>query len=182
VFFARPPAGTRLGPLFHRVWAAVTISSVGDGMRSVAMPLLAAQITSDPRRIALAALAGQLPFLLFSLPADVLSDRVDRRRILWIVDAPHGGRGLVACVCSLGIGIVSAVWTVMVVSLRQTVTPTEQLGRVSMVIQMVTVGAGALGAPIAGAIAHALAPRAPILIGAAALFGCLISMRAADTT
>ena len=78
---------TRLGPRFHRVWAAVTVSSLGDGMRFVALPLLAARLTADPRLIAAVALAEQLPWLLFGLLSGALADRVDRRRILWVDDA-----------------------------------------------------------------------------------------------
>ncbi|MFE2937035.1 MFS transporter [Streptomyces sp. NPDC059278] len=78
---------TGLGPSFNRVWASVTVSSLGDGMSFVALPLLAAQLTADPRQIAMVSLAEQLPWLLLGLPSGVLADRFDRRRILWLVDA-----------------------------------------------------------------------------------------------
>jgi len=77
---------TRLGPRFHQVWAAITISSLGDGMRFVALPLLAAQLTGDPRQIAAVSLAEQVPWLLLGLLSGALADRFDRRRILWTVD------------------------------------------------------------------------------------------------
>ncbi|MFJ4680257.1 MULTISPECIES: MFS transporter [unclassified Kitasatospora] len=67
---------------FPTLWASVTISSLGDGMRFVALPLLAVRLTDDARLIALVALAGQLPSLLLALPAGVWADRVDRRRML----------------------------------------------------------------------------------------------------
>ncbi|WP_431039018.1 MFS transporter [Streptomyces sp. P6-2-1] len=69
------------------MWASVTVSSLGDGMRFAALPLLAAELTSDPRRVAAVALAEQLPWLLMSLPAGALADRLDRRRLMWTVDA-----------------------------------------------------------------------------------------------
>jgi hypothetical protein len=78
---------TSLGPRFRQVWASVTVSSLGDGMRFVALPLIAARLTSDPRQIAAVALAEQLPWLLVGLVSGALADRVDRRRILWMVDA-----------------------------------------------------------------------------------------------
>ncbi|MYS84980.1 MFS transporter [Streptomyces sp. SID5474] len=77
----------RLGPSFDRVWASVTVSSLGDGMSFVALPLLAAQLTADPRQIAIVSLAEQAPWLLLGLLSGVLADRLDRRRILWLVDA-----------------------------------------------------------------------------------------------
>lgn len=79
--------GTRLGRRFHQVWASVTVSSLGDGMRFVALPLLAAQLTSDPRQIAAVSFAEQVPWLLLGLASGALADRFDRRRILWTVDA-----------------------------------------------------------------------------------------------
>ncbi|WP_433889279.1 MFS transporter [Streptomyces sp. CA-111067] len=78
---------TSLGPRFHQVWASVTVSSFGDGMRFVALPLIAARLTSDPRQIAAVALAEELPWLLVGLVSGALADRIDRRRMLWTVDA-----------------------------------------------------------------------------------------------
>ncbi|MGW4893873.1 MFS transporter [Kitasatospora sp. NPDC004240] len=87
MLFAGGIPRTRLGPSFNRVWASVTVSSLGDGMSFVALPLLAAQLAADPRQIALVSMAEQLPWLLLGLPSGVLADRFDRRRILWLVDA-----------------------------------------------------------------------------------------------
>jgi MFS family permease len=55
-------------------------------MRFVALPLLAVRITGDPRQLGLVATAEQLPWMLLSLPAGALADRVDRRRLLVAVD------------------------------------------------------------------------------------------------
>lgn len=76
-----------LGRSFNQVWASVTVSSLGDGMSFVALPLLATQLTADPRQIAMVSLAEQLPWLLLGLLSGVLADHFDRRRILWLVDA-----------------------------------------------------------------------------------------------
>jgi MFS family permease len=78
---------TKLGPDFQRTWVSVTVSGLGYGMRLSALPLLAAQLSSDPRHVAFVSLAEQLPLLLLGLPAGALADRFDRRRILWVVDA-----------------------------------------------------------------------------------------------
>ncbi|MFB7668909.1 MFS transporter [Kitasatospora sp. NPDC056138] len=80
-------SSTKLGARFHQVCASVALSGLGDGMRFVALPLLAAQLTTDPRRIAAVSLAEQLPWLFLGLLSGALADRFDRRRILWLVDA-----------------------------------------------------------------------------------------------
>lgn len=76
---AEPP---RLGPDFLRVWAAAAISNGGDGVRITALPLLAAAVTRDPVAVSGVLLAGNLPWLLFSLPAGAIVDRIDRRRLI----------------------------------------------------------------------------------------------------
>lgn len=62
------------------------MSSLGDGVRSVAFPLLAAALTRDPRAVALVSAAGFLPWPLFGLLGGAVVDRVDRRRLMWRTD------------------------------------------------------------------------------------------------
>jgi MFS family permease len=64
---------------FRRLWLATAISNLGDGLRVIALPLLATRLTDDPRLIAGVAVAERLPWLLLILPGGVLADRFDRR-------------------------------------------------------------------------------------------------------
>ena len=81
-----------LGPQYRRLWTAAGISTLGDGAREAALPLLAASLTRDPGTVAAVAFAGRLPWLLFSLVSGALVDRADRRRVMWMVD---GSRAVV---------------------------------------------------------------------------------------
>lgn len=72
----------KLGRDFLRVWAAAAVSNAGDGVRVTALPLLAAAVTRDPVAVSGVLLAGNLPWLLFTLPAGAIADRIDRRRLL----------------------------------------------------------------------------------------------------
>ncbi|MCA1844695.1 MAG: MFS transporter, partial [Actinobacteria bacterium] len=72
---------------FRRLWAAFVVSRFGDGLRGVALPLLAARLSDDPGVVAWVTAAGLLPWLLLSLPAGVVVDRADRGRLLWGTDA-----------------------------------------------------------------------------------------------
>ncbi|MCU0306505.1 MAG: MFS transporter [Thermoleophilia bacterium] len=83
--------GGGLGPRYARLWAASTVSNLGDGITLVAIPLLAASLTRDPFLVAVVAAAGQLPWLLFSLHAGAFVDRVDRRRLMVAVDLARAG-------------------------------------------------------------------------------------------
>lgn len=79
------PAGLSGG--FWRIWTASTISGLGDGIGLVAIPLLAARVTRDPEQISLITAVEFAPILVFTLVAGVMVDRLDRRTIMWRVDA-----------------------------------------------------------------------------------------------
>ena len=83
----------RLGPMllarnrnFRLLFSASAVSNLGDGISALAFPWLATLITRDPFWIGFVAAAGRMPWLLFALPAGVVIDRVDRRRLLVQMD------------------------------------------------------------------------------------------------
>jgi MFS family permease len=75
-----------LGPEYKKLWTASTISNLGDGVTLVAAPLLAASLTRDPLLIAGTFFVKQLAWLLFSLHAGAIIDRLDRRYLMGYVD------------------------------------------------------------------------------------------------
>ncbi len=75
-----------LGKNYPLLWAASAIANLGDGIGIIAWPWLASLITRDPVAIALVAVALRLPWLLFSLPAGVITDRFDRRKLVISMD------------------------------------------------------------------------------------------------
>ncbi|MFN3218562.1 MAG: MFS transporter [Acidimicrobiales bacterium] len=75
-------SGRSLGGNYRRLWTASVVSNLGDGLALVAYPWLASSITRSPIAIAGVAVATRLPWLLFTLPAGVITDRVDRRRLV----------------------------------------------------------------------------------------------------
>lgn len=84
---AKMALGERIGREFAKLWLASAVSGAGDGIALTAAPLLALSLTRDPRLIAGVTTALTLPYLLFSLPAGVIIDRIDRRRAMARVDA-----------------------------------------------------------------------------------------------
>lgn len=76
----------RLGINYWRLWTASVISNLGDGVSVIAYPWLASALTRSPIHIAAVAVVTRLPWLLFSLPAGVITDRVDRRRLVAWMD------------------------------------------------------------------------------------------------
>ena len=73
---------TRLGANYHKLLSASTVSNLGDGLAVIAYPWLASAITRNPMLIALVAVVQRLPWLLFSLPVGVVTDRHDRRLLM----------------------------------------------------------------------------------------------------
>ena len=71
-----------LGPNYRKLFVGSTISNLGDGIGIIAYPWLATAVTRDPFLIALIAVVQRLPWLLFSLPAGVITDRYERRRLM----------------------------------------------------------------------------------------------------
>lgn len=81
---AAPPRTERLGGVFHRFWAAGTLTNLGDGMLATALPLIAATLTHDPLAVSGLVVARFLPWLLVAPFAGVLLDRVDRLRAMTV--------------------------------------------------------------------------------------------------
>ena len=84
--FGSVVAPERLGRNFPWIWSSSTISNLGDGVVLAAGPLLVASITKEPFAVAMALFAQRVPWFLFGLWAGAVVDRVDRRRLLIVVD------------------------------------------------------------------------------------------------
>jgi len=83
----------------------------------------------------------------------------------------------VTALCLLLLGVVTMVWNISTVTMRQTVTPRSMLGRVSSLFGMIGVGTGVIGAPVGGLIAKELGlPTAFIMAGGLGLIASLTIM------
>lgn len=79
---------------YRRLWWATGIDNLGTGAFTAAVPLLTVTVTHDPRLVSLVSAAAYLPWLLLSLPAGALADRLDRAALMWRAQA--GQAALVA--------------------------------------------------------------------------------------
>ncbi|MGA0541804.1 MFS transporter [Neotabrizicola sp. VNH66] len=69
-----------------RFIAASGLTNLGDGIASLAWAWVASLLTRDPLLIAAVAVALRLPWALFAIPAGLVADRVDRRRLILAMD------------------------------------------------------------------------------------------------
>ncbi|MFL4996867.1 MAG: MFS transporter, partial [Microvirga sp.] len=90
---ASPPPGT-FAPLRHRlfavIWTATVLGNIGTFMRDVSSAWLVTGISASPASVAMIQVAGTLPFFLLAIPAGVLSDILDRRRLLIVLQIVLG--------------------------------------------------------------------------------------------
>ena len=107
-----------------RLQAVAVSGSVAEGLMLAVMPWIAATITSDPRQLSLVNVVGQSPWLLFSLFAGVLIDRVRRSAVLAWAYAVQGCAALALAVA----GLADAVSLPLLVVLAFVVTSAQVLG------------------------------------------------------
>lgn len=79
-------APKRLGTGFRWLLSSTVVNNAGDGVAIAAGPLLVASQTRDPFLVSMALLAEYLPMLLFGVIGGTAADRVDRRRMVVVVN------------------------------------------------------------------------------------------------
>jgi MFS family permease len=75
-----------LRPLRHRdfavLWTGMTVSMIGDGIYYIAIAWQVYDLSNTPAALAVVGIAWSLPQVLFTLASGVLSDRLDRRKVM----------------------------------------------------------------------------------------------------
>lgn len=95
---------------FRLLFVAGALTNLGDGLIVLAVPWFATLLTRDPVAIASVAAAARLPWLLFALPAGVIIDRIDRRKLIARADLLRGGMVLAIMMLALSAPANGAVW------------------------------------------------------------------------
>lgn len=67
---------------FRLLFGSGTLTNLGDGLVMLALPWLATLMTQNPVAIAAVAAAGRLPWLFFAIPAGVIVDNADHRKLI----------------------------------------------------------------------------------------------------
>ncbi|MFC4242588.1 MFS transporter [Gryllotalpicola reticulitermitis] len=171
-----------------------TTQLVGEGMGAFAAPLVAYSLTHSVVLAGLIAAVGEGGSLLATLPAGVIADRVDRRRLLiaasvfgTLLWASTGalaiaGRltGWQLAIALFGVSVVTAVFNATETGAIRAVTRPEQLASAMAAIQGRSAVAQLMSGPIGGllyAVARA-APFAAAAVGHAAVVACTWLVRA----
>jgi MFS family permease len=106
-----------LAPLRHRdfrlLWAGMTVSLVGDGIFLIAMAWQAYELWNAPAALSLLGIAMTIPTIAFLLPAGVLSDRLDRRKLMLFADA--GRAVVIAALAALSLTGLLTFWELAII-------------------------------------------------------------------
>ena len=168
-------APRRLGTPFRWLLGAVWSMNLGDGLLLAAGPLLVASRTHNAFLVALAALVQWLPPLVFGLWAGVLTDRVDRRRLVVAVDVVRVVvlLGLALAIARGGASIALVLGALFLLGTAETFADNATSTLVPMLVerrdlavavartQAGFIGMNQLGGPPIGAALFALAQAAP---------------------
>jgi len=149
---------------FQLLWTGQAASALGSRASTVAYPLLVLTLTGSPADAGIVGFAATIPYLVLQLPAGVLVDRVDRRRMMIACDA---GRmlvlaGVAAAVATgnaplwlliltaLAEGCLTVVFNLAELSAIQLLVPSGQLEPALAQNEARVRGAGLLGQPLGG--------------------------------
>lgn len=166
----------------------MTAESLGAGVALFAVPLVAYGITGSVVQAGVVAAVGQLGALLATLPAGVVADRVDRRRLitvsagvgaaLWATVALAAGLGSLSAwhlaAVLFGASVVGALVDPATSGAFRSVVPVPQLPTALAAVQGRDAVASLLAGPLGGvlyAVAHAV-PLAGAAIGHLATAVC----------
>lgn len=110
----RPADRPGLGPRFRSLLVASGAANLGDGILTVAVPLVAIGFTRSPGEITLLTAAAWLPWLVLGVVAGVVVDRADRRTVQLV--ALTGRAALLAAASWLAVaGSLTFTWLLAIV-------------------------------------------------------------------
>ncbi|MFJ1730262.1 MFS transporter [Streptomyces sp. NPDC088254] len=182
---------------FPRVLAAATLSNIGDGIRVVALPLLAAATTRDAFSVSALTAVAFLPWFLFGLPIGALVDRSRPERFMaWANTARTVLLAVLALVLLADVrsmvllytlafllGIGEAAYDNAAQSLVPRIVPDEKLERANGALITAERLGQDLAGPALGGLLFALSPSLPFGLNAVTMaIGVLLLARIRATT
>lgn len=189
-------APARLGRDFRRLWGQAVVTNLGDGILLAAGPLLVTTLTKEPIAVALAVLLQQLPWVLFGIPAGALIDRLDRRRLVMVVNLLRAGvlAALTITIATDTISLPVVLGAIFLIGTAETFTdnasgailasvvPKTELGLANARLTGANIVTNQLAGPSIGAILFTVGMAIPFGIDAlTALLGAVIVSRLTPT-
>jgi predicted MFS family arabinose efflux permease len=179
---------------FLVLWSAQLVSMLGSQVSLLAFPLLVLALTGSPAKAGVVGFANTIPALLFYLPAGVMVDRHDRRKVM-VATSAIGAVALGSIPAALATGHLAFEQIVVVAFVQGTVTAvfglTEQ-GALPLVVHPTQVpealarnearreGASLAGPPLGGVL-FAAGRALPFAVDAVSYLACAVGLLALRT-
>ena len=172
------------------LWSGQVVSTLGSSASYVVYPLLILAITDSPAAAGIAAALGNLPYLIFSLPAGALIDRWDRKRVMINCDV---GRALTVASIAIALWLdVLTVWQLYIaafvegsffvffniaeVAALPRVVPKEQLPQASAQNEAAFAAAHIVGPSFGTLLYQGLGRAAPFVADAISYVASIVSL------
>jgi MFS family permease len=177
---------------FEKLWAALSVSLMGTEITALALPLLAVlTLEASALEMGVLAAAGQVPFLLFSLPAGAWLDRRPRRPVLIATDVasavlllsvplavPFGGPGFAhLCVVAFGVGTMTVVAEVAHYAYVPSLVGRDHVTEANSKLQVSYSASAAAGPGLAGALIQLLTAPLAVVADAASFLVSAVLLR-----
>lgn len=121
---------------FRVFWTGQTLSLIGSWMQTMAQGWLALELTNNAFLVALVGAIGALPVLVFSLPAGVVADRMNKLRLVQAMQAFMLCEAVALWLLTLG-GIITIEWLLALAALSGVFGAFEIPARQAMMIELV---------------------------------------------
>jgi predicted MFS family arabinose efflux permease len=172
------------------LWSGQVVSTLGSSASYVVYPLLILAMTESPAAAGIAAALGNLPYLIFSLPAGALIDRWDRKRVMINCDV---GRALAVASIAIALWLdVLTVWQLYVaafvegtffvffniaeVAALPRVVPKDQLPQASAQNEAAFATAHIVGPSVGTLLYQGLGRAAPFVADAVSYIASVVSL------
>ena len=184
-------APLRIG-VFRGLFIAALTSNIGTWMQTVGAQWFLVERKASPTVIALVQTASLTPTLLLALFAGALADRVDRRRLLIVVQAYAAvGAAVLTALAVAGvldavsllvllfaIGCAAALTTPAWQAIQPELVPREQLRSAASLGGVAVDAARAIGPPVAGLLVAAAGAEAVFAINAVSFIAVIVALLA----
>lgn len=183
------PTALWRNPNFVLLWSGQAVSIIGTEASRITFPLLVLYLTDSPFQAGVVGALQNIPFLILGLPAGVLVDRWNRKRLMIACDA---ARALAYASIPLTLALkhpsMAVIYAVVVVegtafsffnlaevSALPQVVSTEQIGQASAYNQAMW-AAGSLAGPPLGGLLYGISRGLPFLADAVSYGASVVSL------
>jgi len=165
---------------FLLVLTALGLSSLGDGVRTAALPLLVVSMTNNPIAVTGVVVANRIPWLLVGLVSGVIADRYDRRALMAAVDTMRMvAAGTLALfvltgfeqlwlvyVVALALGVGETLFDTAAMAVLPEIVPKTHLGRANGRLFSTNLVAGSFVGPALGGVLFEFSHASPFAVDA----------------